>query len=74
VVKSRNASIEGISCMDKICSFHKIYTELDNSKHIPEIVVAESSLRRRLDQNNFLPLTSFFEVVHLVVTTNVLEL
>jgi hypothetical protein len=60
--------------MDKICSFHKIHTEFDNSKHIPQVVAAESSLRGRLDQNNFLPLTSFFKVVHLVVTTNVLEL
>jgi hypothetical protein len=33
--------------MDKICSFHKIYAELDNFKHIPEVVGAESSLRGR---------------------------
>ncbi len=50
------------------------FIEFDNSKYIPEVVAAESSLRRRLDQNNFLPLTSFFEAVYLVVMTNVLEL
>jgi hypothetical protein len=55
--------------MDKICSFHKIHTEFDNSKYIPEVVAAESSLRRRLDQNNFFPTDQT-----LVVTTNVLEL
>lgn len=56
--------------MDKICSFHKNFREFDNFKYILEVVAHESLLRRKLDQNNFLPLTSFFEAVYLVVTTN----
>jgi len=32
--------------MDKICSFHKNFREFDNFKYIPEVVAAESLLRR----------------------------